>query len=186
MYNGSRAINRIRIKYRFPFPRMDDIIINRINIKYRFPFPRMDDMIYCLSGENYFTKIDLKSGYHHIRIKEGDEWKIASRKKMVCISGWLCPLVWPMHLVLSWGSWMRFLKYSWVILWLFIWMIFWYSIRLRNNILSMLDKYCRDWRRRSYWLNWRSVLLCKRRLCIWDLWFQLMDWRLMTRKQDTE
>jgi hypothetical protein len=36
----------------------------------------MDDLMYCLSGENNFSKIDLKSGYHHIRMREGDEWKI--------------------------------------------------------------------------------------------------------------
>ncbi|KAD7479676.1 hypothetical protein E3N88_02812 [Mikania micrantha] len=55
--------------------------LNKITIRNRYPLPRIDDLFDQLQGAKCFSKIDLRSGYHQLKIKDSDISKSAFRTR---------------------------------------------------------------------------------------------------------
>nr|GEW26719.1 putative reverse transcriptase domain-containing protein [Tanacetum cinerariifolium] len=55
--------------------------LNKLTVKHRYPLSRIDDLFDQLQGACYFSKIDLRSGYHHLRVHEDDIIKTAFRMR---------------------------------------------------------------------------------------------------------
>ena len=57
--------------------------LNKVTIKNRYPLPRIDDLMDQLVGARVFSKIDLRSGYHQIKVKDEDMQKTTFRTRYI-------------------------------------------------------------------------------------------------------
>ena len=55
--------------------------LNRVTIKNRYPLPRIDDLFDNLKGARVYSKIDLRTGYHQLRVREADIPKTTFRTR---------------------------------------------------------------------------------------------------------
>nr|GEZ14432.1 putative reverse transcriptase domain-containing protein [Tanacetum cinerariifolium] len=55
--------------------------LNKLTVKNRYPLPRIDDLFDQLQGSSVYSKIDLRSGYHQLRVRDDDIPKTAFKKR---------------------------------------------------------------------------------------------------------
>ncbi|GJW24099.1 putative reverse transcriptase domain-containing protein [Tanacetum coccineum] len=61
--------------------------LNKLTVKNRYPLPRIDDLFDQLQGSSIYSKIDLRSGYHQLRVREQDVPKTAFRTRVQTLLG---------------------------------------------------------------------------------------------------
>ena len=81
----------------------DSRAINKITIKYRFPIPRLNDMLDLMSGATVlsYPKLILRASTTKLEFGQGTNGKPHLKLKTGCMNGWLCPLDCPMLLAPS-------------------------------------------------------------------------------------
>ncbi|GKD38659.1 putative reverse transcriptase domain-containing protein [Tanacetum coccineum] len=62
---------------------IDYRVLNKLTVKNRYPLPRIDDLFDQLQGSSVYSKIDLRSGYHQLRVRDEDIPKTAFRTRHV-------------------------------------------------------------------------------------------------------
>ncbi|GJY96552.1 putative reverse transcriptase domain-containing protein [Tanacetum coccineum] len=60
---------------------IDYLELNKLTVKNRYPLPRIDDLFDQLQGSSIYSKIDLRSGYHQLRVREEDITKTTFRTR---------------------------------------------------------------------------------------------------------
>ncbi|GJS33188.1 putative reverse transcriptase domain-containing protein [Tanacetum coccineum] len=60
--------------------------LNKLTVKNRYPLPRIDDLFDQLQGSSIYSKIDLRSGYHQLRVRDQDIPKTAFRTRVMALT----------------------------------------------------------------------------------------------------
>src|SRR5260370_40702552 len=55
----------------------DYLKLNEITVKNSYPLPLISDVLSCLRNAKWFSTLDLRWGFNNVRVRSGDEWKVA-------------------------------------------------------------------------------------------------------------
>ena len=151
---------------------MDYRQLNDVTIKNKYPLPRIDDLFDQLSGEKVFSKIDLRTGYHQLKIKKEDIPQTVFTTRYGLYK----------YTVMSFGLtnappfsciwWIRCSWNSWISLWWSSSTIFSYTLKLTRNIRNTSAQFYREFVATSCMWNSASVGFGSNKSDFWDMFNQ--------------
>ncbi|GJZ76418.1 reverse transcriptase domain-containing protein [Tanacetum coccineum] len=106
------AIPVAKSPYRLAPSEMEELMcidyreLNKLTIKNRYPLPRIDGLFDQLQGSQYFSKIDLRCGYHQLRVHDDDIPKTAFRTRYGHFEFTVMPFGLMNALAVFMGTWM--------------------------------------------------------------------------------
>lgn len=98
---------------------MDNRAINKTTVKYRCTVLRLDGIPNIITGATIFSKINIKSNYHQIKVHPKMKGRPPSIQDMGFTNGWSCILVRKTHPARSWEWWYRCLDHLQGSFWLY-------------------------------------------------------------------
>ena len=111
--------------------------MNKVTVKNKYPLPLIDDIFHQMRGAKVFSKIQLRSGYHQVRIKDEDIHKTSFRT----MYGHYEFVVVPFSLTNALATFMclmnNVLTGIWTSLFLFSLMTFLFILRIRKSMKSI-------------------------------------------------
>ena len=78
---GSMTVSEYERRFRELSDFCPNLVADEVTVRNKYALPRIDDLFDQLQGAKEFSKIDLRSGYHQLRIRESDIPKTAFRKR---------------------------------------------------------------------------------------------------------